>query len=325
MADVHAVPPPARRRCGSARWASTTRGARRPKSVVRNALATQAQDFLGTLWSVGLRTPAATAAERRIGARGRPVRAVLADARHPALRRRRRPGLDAGADRARGCCRPRRGAVGQLGLTDGDYERAEGVARDRLAGGGQATRAELLGGLRRGRGRRPTASAACTSSASSRSSASWCSRRATRGRCSTSGCRSRGGSSATRRCEEFALRYFTSHGPATVKDFAWWSSLTLTDARAGLAAARDRLDELELDGETYYLRPGLEPAPTSRAPAPRIRRVPARLRRPQRPAGRRAREHRSCPAATGCSCRRSSSTARSSASGSGSARRSASW
>jgi len=60
--------------------------------------------------------------------------------------------------------------------------------------------------------------------------------------------------------EEFAFRYFTSHGPATVKDFSWWSSLTLTDARAGLGAARDRLDEFELDGQTYHLRPGLEPA-----------------------------------------------------------------
>ena len=28
-----------------------------------------------------------------------------------------------------------------------------------------------------------------------------------------------------------------------------------------LALARERLDELDLDGETYYLRPGLEPAP----------------------------------------------------------------
>lgn len=59
---------------------------------------------------------------------------------------------------------------------------------------------------------------------------------------------------------EFAFRYFWSHGPATVRDFAWWSSLTLTDARAGLAASRDQLDELEVEGETYYLRPGLEPA-----------------------------------------------------------------
>jgi hypothetical protein len=46
-----------------------------------------------------------------------------------------------------------------------------------------------------------------------------------------------------------------------VRDFSWWSSLTLTDARAALALARERLDELEVDGETYYLRPGLEPAP----------------------------------------------------------------
>jgi hypothetical protein len=59
---------------------------------------------------------------------------------------------------------------------------------------------------------------------------------------------------------EFALRYVTSHGPVTERDFAWWSSLTLTDARAGIAAARDQLDELEVDGTRYYLRPGLEPA-----------------------------------------------------------------
>jgi hypothetical protein len=59
---------------------------------------------------------------------------------------------------------------------------------------------------------------------------------------------------------EFALRYVTAHGPATERDFAWWSSLTLTDARAGIAAAREQLDELELEGTRYYLRPGLEPA-----------------------------------------------------------------
>jgi hypothetical protein len=32
-----------------------------------------------------------------------------------------------------------------------------------------------------------------------------------------------------------ARRFFASHGPATVADFAWWSGLTITDARAGLA------------------------------------------------------------------------------------------
>lgn len=29
-------------------------------------------------------------------------------------------------------------------------------------------------------------------------------------------------------------RYFTSHGPATMKDFIWWSGLTATDARRGI-------------------------------------------------------------------------------------------
>lgn len=32
-------------------------------------------------------------------------------------------------------------------------------------------------------------------------------------------------------------RYFDSHGPATVKDFAWWSGLTVGDARAAAAMA----------------------------------------------------------------------------------------
>src|SRR4029453_3845319 len=33
---------------------------------------------------------------------------------------------------------------------------------------------------------------------------------------------------------ELTRRYFTSHGPATVRDFVWWSCLTVRDARAGL-------------------------------------------------------------------------------------------
>ena len=31
-----------------------------------------------------------------------------------------------------------------------------------------------------------------------------------------------------------ARRYFTSHGPATLQDFAWWSNLTMTDCRQAL-------------------------------------------------------------------------------------------
>ena len=35
-----------------------------------------------------------------------------------------------------------------------------------------------------------------------------------------------------------ATRYFQSHGPATIKDFAWWSGLTMADARAAVEAAK---------------------------------------------------------------------------------------
>lgn len=35
---------------------------------------------------------------------------------------------------------------------------------------------------------------------------------------------------------ELARRYFASHGPATLRDFAWWSGLTMKDARLGMEA-----------------------------------------------------------------------------------------
>ncbi len=48
-----------------------------------------------------------------------------------------------------------------------------------------------------------------------------------------------------------AKRYFTSHGPATTRDFAWWSGLTLADANRGLEMAQP-LDEIEHDGRQYW-------------------------------------------------------------------------
>lgn len=52
---------------------------------------------------------------------------------------------------------------------------------------------------------------------------------------------------------ELAARYFRSHGPATLQDFVWWSSLTTTDARAGLELIRPRLLCEMIDGQTYWL------------------------------------------------------------------------
>jgi winged helix DNA-binding protein len=47
-------------------------------------------------------------------------------------------------------------------------------------------------------------------------------------------------------------RYFTSHGPATVKDFVWWSGLTTADCRAGIEMVKGDLAREEADGQTYW-------------------------------------------------------------------------
>lgn len=49
-----------------------------------------------------------------------------------------------------------------------------------------------------------------------------------------------------------AWRYFSTRGPATLKDFAWWSGLRIGDARRALDTVRERLDSRERDGRTYW-------------------------------------------------------------------------
>jgi hypothetical protein len=52
-----------------------------------------------------------------------------------------------------------------------------------------------------------------------------------------------------------ARRYFTSHGPATMKDFVWWSGLKVSDARAGVAALGDDLEKLAIEGVDHWMSP----------------------------------------------------------------------
>lgn len=51
---------------------------------------------------------------------------------------------------------------------------------------------------------------------------------------------------------ELVRRYFTSHGPATVKDCAWWSGLSTADVRAGLELSRSQLETAIVDGQAYW-------------------------------------------------------------------------
>ena len=54
---------------------------------------------------------------------------------------------------------------------------------------------------------------------------------------------------------ELALRYFTSHGPAQLKDFSWWSGLTQKDAGAALDKIKSGLNTATLNEKTYWFCP----------------------------------------------------------------------
>ena len=62
---------------------------------------------------------------------------------------------------------------------------------------------------------------------------------------------------------ELTGRYFTSHGPATVDDFAWWSGLTKADVKAGLEMVAAQLVHEVIDGTSYWFPASVPPAPES--------------------------------------------------------------
>lgn len=63
---------------------------------------------------------------------------------------------------------------------------------------------------------------------------------------------------------ELARRYLAGHGPATVRDLAWWSGMTLTVARAALASVEGSLRS-ETVGDVEYW--SLADAPDAAEPA----------------------------------------------------------
>jgi len=66
---------------------------------------------------------------------------------------------------------------------------------------------------------------------------------------------------------ELTRRYFTSHGPATLKDFIWWSSLTAAQARHGLKLLEGKgLRPMEAGGRTHWMPEAPARRTTSDAP-----------------------------------------------------------
>ena len=65
---------------------------------------------------------------------------------------------------------------------------------------------------------------------------------------------------------ELTRRYFTSRGPATLNDFARWSSLTTAQGREGLTLVANELESEVIDGKTYWFGSPLPRASASTKP-----------------------------------------------------------
>lgn len=53
--------------------------------------------------------------------------------------------------------------------------------------------------------------------------------------------------------QKLALVYFSSHGPATLSDFTWWSGLPVSQARLALELNKTSLESFDIDGQAYWM------------------------------------------------------------------------
>ncbi len=224
-----------------------------PVDAVRFFGAVQAQDYRGALWAVGLRTRSATeqvveqAIADRLIVRSWPLRGTL----HFVAAEDLRWMVSALAPRTLAATTRRFDAVG---LDPATLKRARHVAEKALAREGPLTRPALYRHLE----------AARISTAAMRGMhIVW--------RLAHEGvicCGARAGTQHTfalfdewlprtpmpdreSALAELAGRYFASHGPATLSDFAWWSGLTAADAKSALESIKPRL-AFEMNGGTGY-------------------------------------------------------------------------
>ncbi len=240
-----------------------------PEEVVRWFGAVQAQDYYGSLYAVGLRLPEATektiekaVGERKI-VRTWPMRGtihyVLAeDVRWmlPLLAQRRIPRNRSYYERA--------------GLSEADFEKARKILVKALGGGRLLARSEVYEALEAAKiktgpeqrglhiiGYWAQMGLICLGSRKGKQTTitlldDWV----------PDGRMLQGDEALA----ELAGRYFTSHGPATLADFSWWSGLNAAEARRGLQAVRARLAPLTVDGRTYWSGPTADP-PRGNGPA----------------------------------------------------------
>jgi hypothetical protein len=227
-----------------------------PAEVVAWLGAMQAQDYLASLWAIGLRTRAATQAaaeqaiaERKI-VRTWPMRGTLhwvaaEDVRW--MSALMTPRVIAGS-----AARLQR----EHGLDDAVLARCRKIVVESLQGGQALTRGALYAALdaagiataqQRGihiTGRLAQEGLLCLGPRADKQPTfvlleEWVTRHRAPAR--------------DEALAELAQRYFRSRGPATAHDFAWWSGLTLKDAQLGIELAGPELRQDNIEGKTYLL------------------------------------------------------------------------
>jgi DNA glycosylase AlkZ-like len=230
------------------------RGFRTPADVVRWFGAVQAQDYPGALWAVGMRTVGATEAsvEQAVSSRAIvrtwPLRGTL----HFTAPEDLRWMLAHCAPRTVARAAPR---FKQLELDQRTLARGAALVIKALEGGHQLSRPQLYARMER---------AGIATRASRGVHILW--------KCAHDGLicfAGRDGKQHTMALldewlppakipprdeayAELARRYFTSHGPATLTDFGWWSGLAAADARSALEMARGDLQSERIDGVLYW-------------------------------------------------------------------------
>src|SRR3954453_1696849 len=229
-----------------------------PEDVVRWLGAVQSQDYAGGKWAIAQRTRAGTDADiDRARADGRILRPhVLRPTWHFVLPDDVRWMLALTAPRVRTAMAT---YDRKLALDGGVFRRSQALLRRALGGGGALARGE----------RARTLGGAGIEASGQR--LGHIMMRAELDALVTSGPR-RGKQSTYALLDErvpprrmlerdealaaLAGRYFNSHGPALPHDFAWWSGLTVSDARRGIESASPRLGSTTVDGRTYWHAPG---------------------------------------------------------------------
>jgi hypothetical protein len=230
---------------------------RRPAELVAWLGAVQAQEFGPANWAVGLRMRAGTTADavRRAIDDGRILRThVLRPTWHFVAADDIRWMLDLTGPRVLARMAPYNRT---LELDARVLARGTAVIERALADGRHLTRSELRDALQ-ARGISATGTRLAHLAMYAELEGVICSG-PRRGKQSTYGLIAERAPKAIRLSADEALatlaeRFYRSHGPATIRDFVWWSGLTTKDARRGLemiAAEAERVDEVK-----YWSVPG---------------------------------------------------------------------